>query len=403
MDIITRVLLVLIAAFSLALAYKEGLFKTAKGFALCLVFTVIAFGVRWMCMNHETLDYQNFLTIWASYFKQNGGFSALSDSVGNYNVPYLYFLAAFSYIGVRDLYLIKLVSILFDVLLAWGAMRLVGVVCSGRFKRAFTYYAVLLLPTVVLNGAYWGQCDSIYIAFAVISLWCALSDRPKTAVCMIALSFSFKLQAVFLMPMFLVFIFTGRIKWRHLLVFPITYLIIVMPAVIAGRPFMDTLMLYVNQGSTVGSLLNYNSPSFFAMLKNADVDLWSKLGVVIAFAFTLGVIAFLYSRRHSLTDRALIAAAVIFAIGIPFLLPHMHDRYFFGADVLTLVFAVISPAYFLVPICTQFASLLGYHAYLRGKYLFPMSYGSVALIISLVLLGFFLAANTYKNKKRKYS
>ena len=44
--------------------------------------------------------------------------------IGNYNAPYLYFLPP-SPICHTDLYLIKLFSILFDVVLAWGGFRLV--------------------------------------------------------------------------------------------------------------------------------------------------------------------------------------------------------------------------------------------------------------------------------------
>lgn len=80
-----------------------------------------------------TYDYQDFLSGWASFFRENGGWAAVALPKGNYNVPYLYFLAAISYLPVRDLYLIKLFSMLFDVLLAWGGYRLVHrLVRSGQ-------------------------------------------------------------------------------------------------------------------------------------------------------------------------------------------------------------------------------------------------------------------------------
>ena len=97
------------------------------------------------------------------------------------------------------------------------------------------------------------------------------------------------------------------------------------------------------------------------------------------------VLVVCYVNRKRLSDRAILAAAVLLAVGIPFLLPHMHDRYFFAADILTLVLAFsawqLSPA---AALC-QFASLLGYHAYLKMRYLLPMRYGSWALIVVLVM------------------
>ena len=95
-----------------------------------------------------------------------------------YNIPYLYFLCLFSYLPIRDLYLIKLLSILFDVLLAWAAMKLVGRATQNPLMRAGCFLAVLFWPTVFLNGALWAQCDSIYVAFALLGIWLALEDKP---------------------------------------------------------------------------------------------------------------------------------------------------------------------------------------------------------------------------------
>ena len=394
MDAFTLLVFSLIAVFALFLLWLEGLLSGAKRQLLCLLLVIAAFVLRLICMAHVTADYTNFLSVWVDYFRDNGGFSALSQSVGNYNVPYLYFLAAISCSGSSDLIWIKLFSIFFDVLLAYGVMKLVGLSAHGEARRLFSFFAVLFLPTVLLNGAYWGQCDSVYTAFAVLSIWCALSDHPVLSVILIALSFSFKLQAVFIMPVFLVFLFTGHIKPKHLPAFPLTYLVVVLPAVLAGRPLVDTLTLYIDQGGTVGSGLNYNSPSLFAILRNATPELWSKAGIILAFLFLVLLYLWFLKVRDSLTRESLVAICALMCIGIPFLLPHMHDRYFFPADIFTLAFALCLPRYFLVPIFTQFASLLGYHAYLRGRYLLPMRQGSYALIAAMLLLGLYLSATT---------
>ena len=77
-------------------------------------------------------------------------------------------------------------------------------------------------------------------------------------------------------------------------------------------------------------------------------------------------------------------------MGIPFLLPHMHDRYFFCADILTLVLAFVSWPCSPAAVLTQFASLLGYHAYLKMRFLLPMRYGAAALIVTIMVGGLFL-------------
>ena len=84
---------------------------------------------------------------------------------------------------------------------------------------------------------------------------------------------------------------------------------------------------------------------------------------------------------------ALWAAALLFAVGIPFLLPHMHERYFFGADVLSVILAFSCVLGIPAALLAQFASLLGYHAYLKMRYLLYMDHGARALI-GVILLGF---------------
>ena len=90
----------------------------------------------------------------------------------------------------------------------------------------------------------------------------------------------------------------------------------------------------------------------------------------------------------------ILAVSVLFAVGIPFLLPHMHDRYFFAADALTLALAAAWPQLALPALLCEFASLLGYHAYLRMRYLLPMADGALALIAALAVLTAVLVTET---------
>ena len=117
----------------------------------------------------------------------------------------------------------------------------------------------------------------------------------------------------------------------------------------------------------------------------------AKAGIVGAFAYMLAVLGVCFIGRRRLGDQAVFAAAVLLAVGIPFLLPHMHDRYFYAADILTLALAFAFPVYFPTALLTEFASLLGYHAYLKMRYLLPMHYGAAALIIVLAVGIYFLA------------
>ncbi len=376
---------------ALWLLWREGLLRERVWLAAALVSVPLAFALRYCFLTYETLDFLDWVQVWIQSLRENGPWKGLGREIWscNYNVPYLYFLSVISVSGVRDLLLVKLLSIFFDVVLAWGAMKLTGMLTGqDPAKKMAAFILTLWLPTVILNGSLWGQCDSIYCAFAVLAIYFALSDRPSLSVASIALSISFKLQGIFLLPVYFLFLVKGKIKLRHIFVFPLTYILSILPAVLAGRGFWELLTLYLRNTSTIGEGLNYNSSSIYALV---NFDALSptggeRVGIVLAFFFCSALYVWLVIRLRDLNDRALACACVLFAVGVPFLLPHMHDRYFFMADVLTLVLAVVWPRLALVPACVSFGSLLGYHAYLKMYYLLPMRYGATAMLLALILI-----------------
>jgi len=389
--------LLALAFFAVTLLWRSGLHWTLLCAALAPV--ALAFFLRVLCMDHVTLDYQDFLSQWAAFFRENGGFAAVKYPVGNYNAPYLYFLAAISYLSVPDLYCIKLFSVLFDVLLAWGGMRLVkAFVKEDSLAPQAAFLLLLLLPTAVLNGAYWGQCDALYGALVVHALASALDKRPAGSVVLLAVAFSFKLQTIFLVPLWAVLWFTGRIRFRHLCLFPLTYAVTILPALLLGKPLKDILGVYVGQTAEYASRLTLNAPSWYQFIPygvEVDHDLFFWLGIAAAFLLVLAVFILLFLVRDRVTDQMLMTAAVIFAVGIPFLLPSMHDRYFFLADALTLCWACTSPKRIPQAVLVQLGSLGAYHAYLVLRYAFYirlLGQGWGMLLEALAMLAVLISA-----------
>lgn len=363
--------------------------------AVCLLPLGLALLIRALMLDHMTYDYLDFLSKWAAFFRANGGLAAIKLPVGNYNVPYLYFLALISYLDIPDLYLIKLFSIFFDVALAWGGLRLVRALTpEDSLAPAAAFALLLLLPTVVLNGSYWGQCDSIYAALLLHGFASALEHRPASSVLLAAVAFSFKLQTVFLLPLWAVLWFMGKVKLRHLLLFPVGYVVTILPALLLGKPLTDILSVYLGQMGEYSGYLTLNAPSVYALIPygvEVDTDLFSLLGILAAGLLTVGVLVWALCLRKRLNPQTAMAAAAVFAIGIPLFLPHMHDRYFFLADAVVLCWACISPTKTPMTVAVQIASLGGYHAYLVLRYAFPMSWGAVLLLLSLAAALFLLS------------
>ena len=401
MDTFTAVCLIMIFALALLLLWREKLFESKALFAAAFAFTALALVIRASLLDFESGDYLTFLAPWTQFFRDNGGFAALRYSLGNYNPPYMYFLALFSYFDISELYLIKLLSVLFDVLLAWACMKLLGLYTGSRAKLLGVFLAVLFLPTVVINGAYWAQCDSIYAFFGIYALYLGLRGRGCASMVSLAACLAFKLQAVFIIPVFFILLLAKKLRWRQLLVFPAAYIVFMLPALLAGRPFVETMTLYFAQAGTVGDAMNYNAPSLTSMFQwSGNTESWSTLLIAAAFALVLASYAVAAVKRRELDDTVFLGFALLLAMGIPYLLPHMHDRYFFISGVLALVLAFRDRRFFPIPLLAEIASLHCYYAYFVRYYLVHPRIGGIFMLIALLLTAAYIIV--HMSGKRKF-
>jgi len=370
-------------------------------YVLCGLSALAAVIVRIFFLEYTSNDYSAFLSKWVEYFRENGGFSALGGKIGDYNFPYLYFLALFSYIPISDLYLIKFLSIIFDLLLAFSALKLVSLFSSHRYVLFAVFSLTALLPTVVVNSSMWGQCDSIYAAFGLLGLYFGLKERPVLSVALSAIAFSFKLQIIFLLPVYAVLLLAGKVRFRHLFVFPLVYLIAVLPAVLMGRPLTDAITIYTHQVGSYSRYLTLNAPSVYAFFKDLPyTSLHSAAGIIAAFGFLFLLLAYLFIRRKKLNNRSILLSAAIMVILIPFLLPSMHERYFYLADVLTVVCVFVNPPLLPVPVLVQLASWSGYQSYLFGGGI-GIQKGAALLLIAGVYTIVYLIGIVERSGKRR--
>ena len=376
----------------------------------------IALLFRVLCLDYASLDYQDFLSKWYEYFASNGGFRAMAGSIGDYNVPYLYFMAAISYLKLPNLYMIKLFSVLFDILLAWGGFRLVRVLRGGRHRDpapVIAFALLLLLPTVALNGACWGQCDSLYAALVVHAMAQVLSGRNKSSVILLAVAFSFKLQTVFLIPLWGVLWLAKRVKLWELLLFPVTYAVTIVPALLMGKPLGEILGVYLNQMEEYSYRLTLNAPSVFQFVPygaEVNADLLSKLGIVAAGVVAVAMLVLGWLLRRRLSIRTAMAMAAVMAIGIPFFLPYMHERYFFLADVICLCWACAAPRHTPAAVLAAGSSLASYLVYLRLEYnwvfllggkWFVMGGETIAMLAALLFSAVMLVLELKKGGKKR--
>lgn len=359
------ILVLLFWAAGSVLLLVRPLFRDLAHTLWAILLLYMALCLRLCQFDHISPDYVSFLSKWCGTMDQMTVREALTTPIGDYNMPYLYLLLAITRLPIYDLYGIKLCSVLADIAAAIAAGKLARLATKRQGIVLAAFAAALLAPTCFLNSAYWGQCDSIYGTFCLWGLYFGLKEKPIPSLSCFALGFAFKLQAVFLLPMVLFFLVAGRMKWRHLPVFPGVFLLVMLPALLAGRSFSDTFSIYFSQTSAY-PYMTLNAPSCWALVPNDCFAELDPAPVLLAGAAVLFLLYLFLRRKDRLSTGDLMDLALIFALAIPWLLPRMHERYFYLAETLSIVYAARHPKRWPAAFTLLLGGFLVYRNYLFG-------------------------------------
>ena len=208
-----------------------------------LLLSAFALYARFSMFPFLSGDYTQFLSPWYDMLKEAGGLAGIGLSIGDYTPSYIYLLSLLTYLPFGSLVSIKLLSCIFDFLLAVFVML---VVINRQGSKTFglaAYGITLFLPTVLFNSAYWAQCDAIFVSFLIICIYYLLKDRPFAAMLCFSVSFCLKLQAIFLLPLLLLLFLKRKIKFRYFFLIPGVYLLSILPAFLFGRPLGELLTI----------------------------------------------------------------------------------------------------------------------------------------------------------------
>ena len=354
-----------------------------------LVLLGLTLFTRVSLLPHVTDDFSDYLNIWMQYMLELPGAESLSAEIANYNMPYLYLLFGIAKLVPYAYFMfsLKVFSVLFDFILANYVMKLVSMLREDRMTQIVSFFAALLVPSVIVNSAMWGQCDSVFSAFALGGLYFGLNKKSRLCWAFFALALSFKLQTVFLMPMLIVFLFRKDIRLRDIWVFAAVFVGLLIPAMLAGRSPVSCISVYWNQANSY-SELSMLAPNVFAWLPQgtkSNIPV-TAAGIFIAGTVVLGFLLYLYWRKDRLNTRDLIKASLIFTVLIPFFLPLMHDRYFYLADTVAVVYLFLEPKRWYIPALICIASFLCHAAYLFDAVVIPTYVLAFFILAALCLL-----------------
>ena len=342
-------------------------------------------------------DYINFLEPWVNFIKENGYFSALQYDFYDYTPSYMYMLVILAKIGLNPLYSIKVVSILFEYLAAYFIGRMAFMKYQKKNLILVSLAIVPLIPTVLLNSSYLAQCDSIYTAFAIGSIYFTLKNKTCFAVLFLGISFAFKMQTVMVLPFFFVMMLRGNIKWYYYLMVPAVYCISLVPAWAMGRPFSELLTVYFSQADRY-QLLTMNFPNVYIWINNDYYAIASTAGIIFTCLLTLISGIILGNKKYNFTFENWVRLAFLGAIIVPFFLPGMHERYMYLGDILAVLYFLLMRKNIHLPIGIILISTYSYIRCSRFHDILPESpaFFLYVLIIILLIIDFVKSLNEEK-------
>lgn len=331
-----------------------------------------------------TDDYTYAMKGWIEQIRA-GGFASLSG-LSDYNPPFLYLL----YIGTllpieHDLSIIKLIAYGFDLFLAAGVAALVFRMRGSVIVAAIAGVGTLFVPEVFINSGIWGQVDSTFTAFLVWAMFFLVGRQDVPAWVFFALAFAFKLQAVFLLPWMAVAFIVQKHRWRAVALAIVAFGVTYIPALVAGRTVESLARIYLNQSKSQ-TLLAPGVTNMYQWVPQRFEETVGSAGLL----FGLGIVALLsvvYLRRAALLSRPelwLLQVATAYAVVVPFILPHMHDRYFYTGGVLAVVCVLLDRRYLVPALLLQLTAFCAYSPFMFGLVLIPHALAAIIQLIAVV-------------------
>ena len=284
-------------------------------------------------------DYKGFITNWITAYAKEPFWQSFGHAITNYYEPYNFLLDLFAHLPFPAWVWISFSSCLAEYVTAFYLYKLVFLVGSGQGIKytqhiaQFVVIAVLFLPMAMMNGALWKQCDAIYTCFAIMGLYYFIKDQYTISFVFLAISFLFKLQAVFIVPFFLImYICRQNFSVMKFVWLPSLYVIAGIPAILLNRGFHATYLTYFKQTQDV-PMMSASSPSIYRFgLKNFEA--FGNTAIFITIIVLMLATVYLYAHKKCIDKNMMFYFAGWIVMTCFVFLPEMHERYDYMALIL---------------------------------------------------------------------
>lgn len=321
-------------------------------YKLELIYTTIFFIsmiFRIFFINIKSDDYLLFLNNWWNKINEYGGFNSLKYTIGDYPDSYMFLLCIGTSITKNSLIFIKVLSAIFDILIFLFGYKIIKYFSKEDANKYS--WILILLPGILVNSAILSQCDSIYTAFVLAFIYYILKNHNKLALSFLGIAISFKLQSLFIAPVILYLIATKKIKIYDLFFIILGFILPFIPTILIGKGLIENIKILMFQTSEYNYFVKScpNTYSLF-LLNYKQINIFLKYSLAII----VGIIAIfisLHKYKDGYNDTTFIYKSFLISTIVVFLLPSMHDRYFYLANILGIIYYIVTSRQYLKGYC----------------------------------------------------
>lgn len=207
------------------------------------------------------------------------------------------------------------------------------------------------------------------------------------------MAFSVKAQGVFLGPFVLGMILRRRIHLAWLATVPGIYVVLAIPVPVAGRSLASVFAVYLDQAHTFDRL-TMNAANIWVLAGGMPYAIGVAVGMVLAAASGLALSIFIARSRRTGPEFILLAACVSLML-MPYLLPKMHERYFYAFELASIALACLNPRYVPFAVIAQVDGVLSYLAFEAGIVL-----GVLPAALCNTILVYYLVLDLWRGERR---
>lgn len=346
-------------------------------YILLATVSVIAVSIRCLGRDIITADFENCLNLWHLDMLHAGpGIDALLAYTGDYPMPYAFIIWLLGKLPIPFLYSWKLFNVLFDFALAVTAGKVVKQLKPGHpYSFVLGFCITLLLPNVILNSGFWGQCDCVYTTFLLAAFYFWLRKKYPAVMLMLGIAFSFKLQSIFFMPFLLIAYWLERkFSILQFLLIPVTMFVMNIPAILAGYSPLITFTKYIGL-TTECPWLYYYYPNIWFFYQIRPYYRFGTSPILLTVVVLLIFVLLLVKKKVRLNQENALPILLWTAYTCAFFLPAMHERYGYFMELLAVIMAIVNIRSLWIPLIMIACTL--------PKYLFAVGIGENPLSIQM--------------------